>query len=181
MAQVNKKNISLARAILAALWYGKILNIKSISQHPYIQLLSNNKKSATYRSTISRLIKGAILKKEDQSISLTDMGRREALFAFIEAESALYRPNFFQKWDKAWRILFFDIPESKRRYRDYLRNTLRKVGFKEMQRSIWAYPYPVPSFLGELLLQKEIKPHVRFITTDSIDSDVDLRKMFNLT
>lgn len=111
---------------------------------------------------------------------MTESGRKESLKAFIEAESSLYKTNFFQKWDNAWRILFFDIPENKRQHRDYLRKILRRVGFKELQRSIWIYPYPVPSFLGDLLYSKEIKPYTRFITTDSLDNDGDLKKLFNL-
>ncbi len=180
MAQVNKNKISLAQAMLAALWYGKNLSVKSLAQHPYVQLLSSNKKAVTYRSTVSRLTKNNVIRRENNSILLTEIGHNEALLAFIEAESALYKTNFFQKWDNAWRILFFDIPETKRKYRDYLRKILRRVGFKEMQRSVWIYPYPVPSFLGDLLYSKEIKPYIRFITTDSLDNDENLRKSFNL-
>jgi len=181
MAQVNKKkSLSLARAILAALWHAKSFSIKSIPKHPYVQLLSNDKKAATYRSTISRLTNSNLVKRGDGVLTLTETGRRESLFAFIAAESVLYKTNFFQKWDNAWRILFFDIPEAKRRHRDYLRKVLRQVGFKELQKSIWVYPYPVPSFLKELLLYDDIRPHTRFITTDSLDEDLDLKKRFNL-
>lgn len=177
---MKKKSISVAQSILASLWYGKSIHIKAIAQHPYVQLLSSEKKSATHRSTVSRLIKNNIIKKEEGNIILTESGRKESLKAFIEAESSLYKTNFFQKWDNAWRILFFDIPENKRQHRDYLRKILRRVGFKELQRSIWIYPYPVPSFLGDLLYSKEIKPYTRFITTDSLDNDGDLKKLFNL-
>ena len=176
----NKKSVSLAQSILAALRYGNTLSIKAINKHPYTQLLSGGKNPGTYRSTLSRLIKSNLITREGDSINLTEFGRDESLSAFIRVESALYKTNFFQKWDGAWRILFFDIPEKKRKYRDFLRKILRRVGFKEMQRSIWAYPYPVPSFLSGLLYHKDIRAHVRFITTDSLDNDADLRKTFNL-
>lgn len=180
MAQVNKKSISLARAILAALWHGKKFNLKHVSKHPYVQLLSSDKKASTHRSTVFRLIKSNLIKIEDNLIMLTENGHQKSLLSYIETESALYKTNFFQKWDGAWRILFFDIPENKRKYRDFLRKILKRVGFKEMQRSIWAYPYPVPSFLKELICDDIIGPYIRFVTTDNLDNDTDLKKLFNL-
>ena len=180
MGQVKKKQGSLARSILAALWHDKSFSIKSIAEHPYVKLLSYDKKAGTFRSTLSRLIKAGTVKNLDGNVVLTPIGHQESLRAFIKVESALYKTNFFQKWDGAWRILFFDIPESKRKYRDFLRKALRRVGFKVIQRSIWVYPYPVPSFLGELLYHKEVKPHIRFITTDNLDNHRDMRKIFNL-
>ena len=77
-------------------------------------------------------------------------------------------------------MVFFDIPEKKREYRDYLRKILKLVGFHEFQRSIWVYPYPVPAFLKDLMFEKNIKPHVRFITTSYVDDDRDLRIIFGL-
>lgn len=175
------KKISFATAILASLWYVRAITNKSLQAHPYLKLLCSDRKPGTHRSTIFRLNKAGLVKKRNDKIELTEKGIPEALFAFIDAESCLFKNNFFQKWDKAWRIIFFDIPENKRRYRDYLRNTLKKVGFKEMQRSIWVYPYTVPSFLKELLFNQNIKTHVRFITTDNLENDADLRKTFNLS
>lgn len=179
MAQVYNK-VSVARAVLAAFWYSKNVNVKQLKNHPYLQLLANNRSNTTFRSTLFRLLKTGKLKKEGDIIILTEKGQPDSLLAYIDAESSLYRTNFFQKWDNAWRIILFDIPEKKRQYRDYLRKILKRVGFKELQRSIWVNPYPVPSFLGEILYAVEIKSYIRFITTDSIDDDSDLKKRFNL-
>ena len=180
MSQANRRKISVARSILAAFWYSKNIDMKQLKNHPYLQLLSNDRSNATFRSTLSRLFKAGKLKKERDTILLTEKGRPDSLLAYIDAESSLYRTNFFQKWDNAWRIVIFDIPEKKRPYRDYLRKILKRVGFKEMQRSIWVNPYPVPSFLGEILYAVEIKPYIRFITTDSLYNDDDFKKLFNL-
>jgi len=174
----RKYSISLAKAILASLWYDKYAQVKDLGTHPYIEPL--NRRAASFRTALFRLKKANLLKKENNSLKLTEMGERQALFAFIDAETALYKTNFFQKWDGAWRILLFDIPESKRRHRDYLRKILKRIGFKELQRSIWAYPYPVPSFLKELVFHNDICSHARLITTDSIEGDSDLQKLFNL-
>lgn len=179
MVQVHNK-ISVARTVLAAFWYSKNIDIKQLKNHPYLQLLSNDKTNATFRSTLSRLLKAGILKREENMLLLTEKGWQSSLLAYIDAEISLHKTNFFQKWDNAWRIVLFDIPEKKRQYRDYLRKILKRIGFKEMQRSIWINPYPVPSFLSEILYAAEIKSYIRFITTDSLNNDEDFKKLFNL-
>lgn len=176
----QQKNLSMAKAILAVLWQAKESGKENLLSHKYIKLFCGNKHKNTHRSCISRLNKLKLIKKDyNNIIALTEEGKKRALFAFIEAESFLHSKEG-QKWDGGWRMVFFDIPETKRKYRDYLRKVLKLVGFHEFQKSIWIYPYPVPSFLKDLIFEKNIKPHVRFVTTNLIDNDADLRKVFGL-
>ena len=74
----------------------------------------------------------------------------------------------------------FDIPEKNRRYRDFFRAVLKTIGFREFQQSVWIYPHPIPKFLNEVLWDDNMKRHVRFITTEQIEYDKDLRKLFRL-
>ncbi len=181
MDQLKKKHsISLAKAILAALWYEKNIQIKDILKHPYIKLLCADRQKQSFRSALFRLKKSNLIKKDNGKVILTELGEKESIFCFIEAEACSYKTNFFQKWDGAWRILLFDIPENKRKHRDYLRKILKQVGFKELQRSIWIYPYPVPPFLKELVFHNDISNHARLITTDSVENDADLKRLFNI-
>lgn len=174
------QRLSTAKSILAALWGVKESGKDSLLSHKYVKLFCHNRNKTTYRSCISRLCKQKILKRDYNSIiALTDKGHKASLFAYIEAELAFHKKGE-GKWDGGWRIVFFDIPEKKRKYRDYLRKIIKAIGFHEFQRSIWVYPYPVPSFLKDLLFEENIKPHVRFITTNLIDDDSDLRKTFGL-
>jgi DNA-binding transcriptional regulator PaaX len=174
----EEKNPSTAKAILAALWHLKEAGRADLLKHKYVKLYCSNKNNGTYRSCISRLAKQNLIRKDyNDIIALTELGRRKALTAFIKAELGLHKKDG-QHWDGGWRIVFFDMPEEKRRHRDHLRQVLKAIGFREFQRSIWAYPFPVPPFLKELLFEDAIKPHVRFITTNMVDDDSSLRKMF---
>lgn len=177
-ASRGKLGIPLSKAILAALWYEKANYLKEICAHPYVNLLNRHKTSV--RTALFRLRKAGLIKNENKKIALTESGQQRALFCFVDAEANLFKSNFFQKWDGAWRILLFDIPENKRRLRDYLRIILKRIGFKELQRSIWIYPYPVPQFLKEIVFHSDISAHARLITTDSIENDADLKEVFNL-
>ena len=176
----SQKNISVAKVVLAVMWHLKEAGKDKLFSHKYIRFLCQGKHKNTYRSCIFRLCKARLLKKGYNNIlTLTDKGAGQALSAFIEAESILHKKGN-QRWDGGWRMVFFDIPEKKREYRDYLRKILKLVGFHEFQRSIWVYPYPVPAFLKDLMFEKNIKPHVRFITTSYVDDDRDLRIIFGL-
>lgn len=178
---ISLKKFSTAKSVLAALWHLKEAGKQDLFNHKYVKLLCQDKHKGTYRSCISRLHSQQIIKKDfNNVIALTEKGRNSALLAFIEAELALHNKGG-AKWDGGWRMVFFDIPESKRKYRDYLRKVIKTIGFHEFQKSIWIYPHPVPQFLKDLLFEENIKPHVRFVTTNLIDNDADLRKIFGLS
>ena len=45
------------------------------------------------------------------------------------------------KWDRQWRLIIFDIPESKREIRDSLRGKLREWGCYKIQHSVFVCPF----------------------------------------
>ena len=47
-----------------------------------------------------------------------------------------------KSWDKKWRVVIYDIPETKRFERDSVRQLLKKLGFYQLQISTWAHPLP---------------------------------------
>ena len=153
---------------------------EKLFSHKYVKLFCQDKHKTTFRTCISRLLSQKLIKKDyNDIVGLTELGKKKAMHSFIKAESLLYKVGE-AKWDGGWRIVLFDMPESKRNHRDYLRKTLKMVGFREFQKSIWVYPYPVPPFLKQLLFEDNIKPHIKFITTNLVDDDSELKKVFGL-
>lgn len=59
-----------------------------------------------------------------------------------------------QKWDGFWRIVIFDVPESKRYQRDQLRQYLDDLGFGQLQRSVYITPYDFDQDLMEFFKLK---------------------------
>ncbi len=86
------------------------------------------------------------------------------------------------KWDKKWRLVIFDILEDKRQARDLLRRKLKQFGFKELQKSVWIFPYDIKKEINQLLdvCNINIIGDIRFLTVDKIDNDQDLKKKFGL-
>lgn len=171
---------SFAKAILAVLWKEKEATREMMKKHRYIKRLCAHKSDITFRSSLMRLMDCAFIKKDGYGLySLQEKSVDRAIMAFIEAESAL---NSFrsERWDGGWRIIIFDVPETKRSYRNKLRDVIRKAGFKQIQSSIWAYPFPVPPYLKDILTDEHIKPYIRFITANNIENDEDLRGLFKI-
>jgi DNA-binding transcriptional regulator PaaX len=86
--------------------------------------------------------------------------------------------NYFPKKDGIWKLIIFDIPESKRQVRNFLRQKLQALHFKKWQNSIWVSPYALDQELEKELLQLAEKYFVRLIKTTNVNYDKDLKKMF---
>lgn len=68
---------------------------------------------------------------------LTAAGRLQALGG-RDPES-----HWKRRWDRYWRLVLFDVPESRSSTRNTLRRYLRARGFGYLQNSVWITPHPV--------------------------------------
>lgn len=83
-----------------------------------------------------------------------------------------------KKWDKKWRIVIFDIPESDRVFRDILRKHLYTLEFKQLQQSVFVSPYPCEKSILDLVRLYNASQYVRVITATTIDNASELKKYF---
>ena len=110
------------------------------------------------------------------TLRLTDQGKRYAKREeFFGSTLQIKRPK---KWDHLWRIVSFDIPEKKRLFRDILRNHLKTIGFKELQHSVFIFPFPCESEMLALTELYNATRYVRIITAQKIDNETALKKHF---
>jgi|SRR3989344_1421185 len=66
-------------------------------------------------------------------------------------------------------IIVFDIPESKRKMRDWLRAELIGLGFGMLQRSVWFGPGPLPEKFIRTLGEWNIAPYIKFFSAEEAD------------
>lgn len=85
-----------------------------------------------------------------------------------------------KKWDKKWRILVFDIPEEKRKFRENLRRTLKELGFYKLQKSVWVCPYDIIEYLYDLVPGFRTGDWFEYIEADYISSQTKIKKIFGL-
>lgn len=112
---------------------------------------------------------------EGAKITITEAGRKQVLLFKLEE----LQPKK-EKWDGKWRMVFFDVEEAKRKRRDDLRRYLKKLGFWQMQRSVWVCPYDCENevkYLREIL---EVPHEVKLGVLEKVENDRELREIFGL-
>lgn len=75
------------------------------------------------------------------------------------------------RWDGKWRMVLFDIPETKRRHRLWLNACLARSGYKQIQKSVLIGKFPVDEELLSDLIEKDLYRYVRIITIGEIDDE----------
>lgn len=95
---------------------------------------------------------------------------KEKIKKLIFDEFTVKKP---EKWDKKWRLVIFDIPETKKKERDALRKKLIKLSFFQCQKSTWIHPFPCLEEVEFLKDQLNIKAFVKlFLVEEMTDGKV---------
>lgn len=134
-----------------------------------------------YSATIKRMEqKGLInfvVKEDGLRIVLTKEGKDIARGFILQGYGQLQKPD---KWDGRWRMVMFDIPEDKRKLRNIIRFHLKKIGFVQIQGSVWIYPFPCEEIVTIIKTNFNLNDEVIYITTESFNKDFKFKKVFKL-
>lgn len=79
-------------------------------------------------------------------------------------------PKYFGKkeWNGNWYLVIYDIPEEVKGYRDALRKKLKKLGFGQLQASVWVCPFDFFGEIKKIVDKYEISPYVIFAISDRL-------------
>lgn len=81
-------------------------------------------------------------------------------------------------WDQKWRMVIFDVPEDKKTARDILREKLRRLGFIQLQESVFIYPFECKREMDYISENYYIKPYVKYIVADFFEGDEEIIERF---
>lgn len=108
-------------------------------------------------------------------LRLTEKGEWE-LLKYKLREKTLEK----RRWDGKWRLVIFDIKESKRIIRDRIRTDIVTFGFVRLQDSVWVYPHECEDLIILLKAHCKIGKEVLYVISEKIENDGWLKKRFNL-
>jgi len=133
------------------------------------------------KRAIKRLYESKLIDYKERSdgsveLVLNKNGKEQALVYKLE-DMKIKAPA---RWDKKWRIVIFDIPEVFKKARGALRFHLRRLGFYQLQKSVFILPYECENEIDFLVELYHLRPYVRQIIADRIDNELHLRKIFKL-
>lgn len=84
-------------------------------------------------------------------------------------------------WDGKWRLILFDIAETKRRSRGSFRAKLKKLGFYKLQWSAWVYPYACENEIEIIRQVYRISYHDIVVTeVSAINRENELKEYFKI-
>ena len=158
--------------------------------HPprqYFRILKSIKKEWEWidkrnlRRTIQSLYKSRLIDAKDNpdgttTIVLTQHGKTHALRYEIDTISI---PPM-NKWDRKWRIVMFDIPEKHKRARDALSQSLKRMGFAQLQKSVFVHPFDCSKEIMFVTEFFNLSRYIRHVLAEHIDIETVLMKKFHL-
>jgi len=97
---------------------------------------------------LSKLKQKNYIHKKDGIWEVTDQGKEY----YSAKNNFIYFKSTFSEHTSKEYLVIFDIPESERRKRNYIRYQLQKYHYEQLQRSVWYGPGPLPK---EFLLHLE--------------------------
>ncbi len=121
------------------------------------------RRKETLQKTLVRMLKEGIVVNENDLLKLTDKGK-----VLAETRKLFFiDKSHFAKNAKQDLIISFDIPEYKRKTRDWLRKQIIEFGYSLIQRSVWIGPSPLPKTFLEKLTEMDIKKSIKFMKLSS--------------
>lgn len=116
-------------------------------------------KENAIRVALWRLHKNGMIESKNGSWLLTKLGK-----SLASRSNLLKRHLSYPVAPKSKKkiIISFDIPESHRKYRNWLRIELAHLDFKIMQKSVWLGPAPLPKEFIEALKERELFSYLKF-------------------
>ena len=109
-------------------------------------------------------------------ITLLQDGKQKVLSGNI-AQITVKRPK---KWDGVWHLVMFDIPKTKNRARDALRHKLRDIGFYQIQKSVFLYPFPCEKEIELLGAYFSVRDNIVMMRVSGFEGEEKLRRHFKL-
>lgn len=121
-------------------------------------------KSNSARTILWRLQQKGLIKKKEKDFYATDLGKKIG---------RLFQKNILEtpKWDDKWRMIFFDIPETHRKKRQWLYSKLVNSNYKPIQKSVFLGKFPLDQNLMKEIIEKDLYKNVRIITVGEIDDE----------
>lgn len=107
---------------------------------------------------------------------LTPEGKRIALHYQVKSLK-IEKPKI---WDRLWRVIVFDIPEKEKWLRDVFRNNLKRLGFREFQKSVFIFPYPCEKEISFLIKIYNAEKFIKKMIVKEFDGIEKFKNIYSI-
>jgi CRISPR/Cas system-associated endoribonuclease Cas2 len=120
-----------------------------------------------YNDRLKDLQKRGYIKINNESIEITKKGR----IHHLEKSNS-------KEMDGKWRILSWDIPESMSLQRNQFRRSIKRIGYRQVQKSLWVCPLVKADEVDLIIDEYGVRKHVAYFIVEKTDIDSHLHKLF---
>lgn len=133
---------------------------------------------ARYRlkKRIEKMVDDKIFQLAGDEIKLTKKGRQ--ILKLIQlSDIKLVKQKY---WDGVWHLVSYDIPEKYKKQRDDFRRRIIALGFKQIQDSLWVFPFECREEMAIITKTLGISKYVAYVTTNHLPQQSKLIDRFGL-
>ena len=185
--KIKDKRKNLQKIVLNTIYAAGILGVMVVAPN-VLQVIkqfesgTKRKKNIKYsiNTSFTRLCEKGLVEIVEHNgkkvARITEKGKSK--LDFLERHD--FKIKIPSKWDGRWRIVSFDIKESRKNIRAQLRITLYQIGFVKLQNSVWVYPFDCEDLISLLKADFKIGKDVLYMIVEKLENDWQLRKYFKL-
>jgi len=81
--------------------------------------------------------------------------------------------------DGKYRLISFDIPEAKRLQRDNFRLAIKRMGFSQVQKSLWVSDYNIGDLVESAIDEYKVADYVAYFVSDKSNVDSHIEKILS--
>lgn len=185
----NKNAKTVINVALALIAVGGILTVGAIAPNAlggFLRMYKNSQKAK--KEKYNQIWRGFNALKKQRAIEFVreennclvyrlNKKGEEKIEKFVFEELRVGIPN---KWDKNWRLVIFDIPETKKMARKALTRKLKELDFYQCQKSVWIHPFPCWKEIEFIKDVFNIKPFVKIFLVKEMTDGKTLYHFKNL-
>jgi DNA-binding transcriptional regulator PaaX len=177
------KKIRIQKIILETVKLAGIVGIgivapNVLSAMKKMGLITHPRQIESIKRSRDKLVNKGLLENKNGQLKITEHGKRYLFKCLFLGENK--ELNKKKKWDGKWRVLIFDIPETRRFDRDSIRYALVSIGFMRLQDSVWVYPYNCEDLISLLKADTETGEDVLYMIVEALENDGPIKKYFGL-
>jgi CRISPR/Cas system-associated endoribonuclease Cas2 len=107
----------------------------------------------------------------EDSVILTGKAKIKIIEKLIEGE----------KDDDQYRLVSFDIPEKKRTNRNQFRRAIKRMGFKQIQKSLWVTNRNVGDLVDIAAKEYRVVDYVAYFVVEGSNINLFIKKLFGIS
>lgn len=176
MYNVGTNEKKIARAIADGLFVGYAIFDPKVRNKHFYDIVGGHKRSREIiQKTLNKMEEKNLVYLGGEKIVLTERGNK--VLKELDFEEAIL-PQ--ENWNGVWNLLSYDIPTKKKKTCDYFRRKLKEVGFTQVHKSLWLYPYDYKEEVAAFAHSLGIAPHVIYMQTTHIPEEEKYLKYYGL-